>query len=532
MELRDLMKEWRIWVLVIALVTSLALLGPSYVQDDQGEWQITTDIQKGLDLEGGVRVLLSIEDEEADEELAENIRNILETRVNAFGLTQADVRTVRLADEFLIQVQVADTNETQLRNLLEREGSFQSRMPLPVHEGEERQFELHETYTFEKVEGGVRVDGETYSEGDIWELDGTEFNFRNDTEDTAHIEVVAYTGQDVQSVLESDSLVRQQGDGYTFRFPVVISREAAENVQRVSQNYEVIPSAQGSHLGIDGDYAMLALYVDGQQMSELRVAGSFRRDIITQPSITGSGATAEEARANMNELISILQSGQLPASLNIESISTVSSSLGDEFWQAALISIGAALIAVGVLVYIRYGSIKVAAPIFFTGSCEVFIITGSWFTTMATLDLASIAGIIAAVGTGVDDQIIIADESGREKVRSWKKRMKRAFFVIFTSAASTIGAMMPLISPELTYLAIGAAGLGLIGYSTTKRRGKHYFALGVLAVGVSAVIGMLEPSGFALQSVQGFAVTTILGVTIGISITRPAYAKILEFLRD
>ena len=99
----------------------------------------------------------------------------------------------------------------------------------------------------------------------------------------------------------------------------------------------------------------------------------------------------------------------------------------------------------------------------------------------ASLDLAAIAGIIAAVGTGVDDQVIITDEGSRKKLKSLKARIKRAFFIIFTSAASTIGAMLPL-----AFVGAGA--------------------------------------------VQGFAITTILGVLIGISVTRPAYAKVLEYI--
>jgi len=111
--------------------------------------------------------------------------------------------------------------------------------------------------------------------------------------------------------------------------------------------------------------------------------------------------------------------------------------------------------------------------------------------------------------------------------------MKRAFFVIFTSAASTIGAMVPIVSPELSTLAVGAAGLGLIGYTIQGRgRNPHYLAIGGFAVAVSAIAWTLSPSAFALQAVQGFAVTTILGIMVGITITRPAYAKILEHLKE
>ncbi len=286
-------------------------------------------------------------------------------------------------------------------------------------------------------------------------------------------------------------------------------------------------------MGLDsGEPAKLRLYVDDDRADALNVAASFKRDVITQPSITGGGSTAEEARTDMKELQSILESGRLPYPVQVESTSTISSSLGAEFMTTAVLSIVLSLVAVGALVFVRYGDPRVAVPIVITGSSEVFILMGLWFSTVATLDLASIAGIIAAVGTGVDDQIIITDESGREKIRSWKKRMKRAFFVIFTSAASTIGAMMPLVTPELSTLGIGAAGLGLIGYTLQGNRSHHYLAIGGLAVAVAAVSWTMNPSAYALQAVKGFAVTTILGIMVGIAITRPAYAKILEHLKS
>lgn len=200
---------------------------------------------------------------------------------------------------------------------------------------------------------------------------------------------------------------------------------------------------------------------------------------------------------------------------------------------AAIISIIASLVAVGGLIYLRYDDPRLVLPIVVTGASEVYILLGVFFSTFITLDLASIAGIIAAVGTGVDDQIIITDESGRDKIRDWSKRLKRAFFVIFTSAASTIGAMMPIVSPSVSNLAIGAAGIGLISYDLyTRRTQPHHLLLGALAVAVSAVAFTLNPSAFALQSVRGFAITTILGVSVGITITRPAYAKFLEYLEN
>ena len=63
-----------------------------------------------------------------------------------------------------------------------------------------------------------------------------------------------------------------------------------------------------------------------------------------------------------------------------------------------------------------------------------------------------------------------------------KRRLKNAFFIIFVSAATTIAAMLPLLS-------VGAG------------------------------------------SVRGFAFTTIVGMLIGVFLTRPVFAKVIEYLR-
>ena len=118
------------------------------------------------------------------------------------------------------------------------------------------------------------------------------------------------------------------------------------------------------------------------------------------------------------------------------------------------------------------------------GLFKISLVLGVAVIIRQNIDLAAIAGIIAAVGTGVDDQIVITDEAlnrgGREDV-AWRDRIKRAFFIIFGSYFSVIVSMTPLLF----------AGAGLL---------------------------------------RGFAITTMLGVSIGVFITRPAYAKIVEIL--
>jgi len=101
------------------------------------------------------------------------------------------------------------------------------------------------------------------------------------------------------------------------------------------------------------------------------------------------------------------------------------------------------------------------------------------------LDMAAIAGIIVAVGTGVDDQIVITDEvmkgEKKEIVSNWKQKLKNAFFIIFSAYFATLASMVPLMF----------AGAGLL---------------------------------------KGFALTTIIGISVGVFVTRPAYAEIVEIL--
>ena len=99
------------------------------------------------------------------------------------------------------------------------------------------------------------------------------------------------------------------------------------------------------------------------------------------------------------------------------------------------------------------------------------------------MDLAAVAGIIIAIGTGVNDQIVITDETlrGERAAYDWKQRIKNAFFIIMAAYFTIVVAMVPLLF----------AGAGLL---------------------------------------KGFAITTIIGASIGVFITRPVFVRVIEIL--
>jgi preprotein translocase subunit SecD len=558
MNARELAKEWRIWVLVISLIMSTVLLVPwdsptlffDTKEDGDVGFQTNLENRTSIDFSGGTRMLLALESNATDQQLedqAESVRQTLEIRLSNLDIPDPSVRVVDIGNgQYRIQVEASVGDEAQLRNVLEREGSFEARMPIPVTD--EKNFSLADnTYSFRLVNRSVETSGpgvsRTLEVGDRFQASengidnyNTTFVYRayNESTSTAQMEVVAYSGQDIKSVVDSDSRITGNGP-YSFSFPVVISTASANNVLHVSQNYESSGlGTQDPDLTLEnGQFARLGLYVDGERQTALRMSSVFAQQVVTQPSIQGGGQTHSEAESEMEELQVILESGSLEVPVEVVSTSTLSAARGSQFMTAAVLSIIGSLIAVGFAVFARYRDPRVVLPIVFTGASEVYILLGAYFTTFGTLSLSAVAGIIAAVGTGVDDQIIITDESGKQNLGGWKQKMKRAFFVIFTSAASTIGAMAPILSPSGVSLLIGVTGVSLIGYTLYKRgTNRHFVAIGVFAALVAAVTTGLGPSGAALSTIHEFARTTILGILVGIAITRPAFAKTIEYIKD
>ena len=185
-----------------------------------------------------------------------------------------------------------------------------------------------------------------------------------------------------------------------------------------------------------------------------------------------------------------LRAGALPAQLDFSeesggTTSFISPSQGADFRTNSLVTGIIAVLAVSATVFVRYKDVRVAAPMVVTALSEVVILLGFAAGIGYPLDLSVIAGFIAVIGTGVDDLIIIADEVMAEgeinSRRVFQSRFRKAFWVIGAAAATTIIAMSPLA---------------------------------ILSLG----------------DLQGFAIFTILGVVVGVLITRPAYGDILRSL--
>jgi len=407
----------------------------------------TSNIRKGLDLQGGTRVLLQPEVKLAPDNMTILIDN-MKQRLNVYGLSDIVVKEANDlppplgAGNQYILVEIAGANEEEVKDLISKQGKFEAKIGKDV----------------------IFVGG------------NNDIPYVCRTADCA--------GIDPQIGCRDFS----DGSVCRFRFAIALSPSAAQTQADKTAGLALVTKDGEQYLN-----ESLDLYLDDSKVDSLNIGSDLRGQPSTDISISGSdvGATREEAVTNalnsMKRLQTILITGSLPVKLDVVKTDAVSPVLGQEFTRNALIVGLFAILTVCLIVFLRYRILVIAVSMMITMVSEVVLLLGLASGIGWNLDLAAIAGIIIAAGTGVDDQIVITDEVRRgesEAAYNWRQKLKKAFFIIFAAYFTTIVAMTPLLF----------AGAGLL---------------------------------------KGFAFTTIAGVSFGVFITRPAFAKIIEiFLKE
>jgi preprotein translocase subunit SecD len=397
-----------------------------------------TRIKTGLDLQGGARALVKADVQLTEEQLNDLI-SVSEQRLNVYGLSDVKFfKVTQSTGEKLMGVEIAGSTSADLEDLIAQQGKFEAKI-------------------------------------------GNETVFVGGDEDITH---VGRTGQD--AIIDICDTASDGTEFCNFKFVIFLSEEAAQRHAEITDQLEV----NGSYLSKTIDF-----YIDGLETSSLNIGSDLKGNVATQIQISGSesGLTRKEAIDNtkleMKKLQTILITGSLPYKLEIVKIDRISPRLGEQFTKQILMAGLFAVIAVSLLVFIRYRKIKASIALISVSLSEVLIILGVATLIGWNLDLPSIAGIIAAIGTGIDSQLVILDEA-RDHSESIKQRIKKALFIIVTAFTTTFVALIPLTG-FLGFMGIGAASAGLL---------------------------------------KGFAITTLIGITTGVLISRPAFADIARQL--
>jgi preprotein translocase subunit SecD len=514
-------ENWRIVVLVVFLLAAaLLLFAPiqgSGGDGDGGGAAGPTNLEFGIDLGGGIRIrgtLVGYTAEGINVSLLDR-QNTTTAIASELGVEELDVgiRRGNVPGQGTIELFNASYSEAEFVDALRSAGIDVSTDQ--IREGVTRETLRTAADTISgKIDqtglsgGGATVATTAAGESFIRiETPSTNFTSVNETiSREGQVEVVALypnpngSGHLRQTVLVSgagqsdfaaDPQARQGGDGQQPRVSVTLTDEAAPEFMRNLQDFgfdqvggvrcERPRTPNGTHSG----YCLMTV-VDGN----ITYAGGMRADL-SESMRTGDFVqsptfvlqTDSFDRAQQIELD--LRAGALPSQFRIQSFNQVLPGTAERFQLLSLVTGLLAWIALSGVIFLRYRQTRIAIPMLLTATAEVFILLGFAVGVGMRLNLAHIAGFIAVIGTGVDDLVIITDEIlQRGEIgtgRVFQSRFRKAFWVIGAAAATTIMAMSPLI-------------------------------------------------GFGLGELAGFAIITIVGVLIGVLITRPAFGDVLKNL--
>ncbi|VVB80589.1 Protein-export membrane protein SecD [uncultured archaeon] len=402
-----------------------------------------TNLKAGLDIQGGAKAVVAAKDHEITSDELDRLIEISQNRLNLYGLTDMKIYPQDVLGKKFMVIEIAGSSKSDLENLINQQGKFEAKI-------------------------------------------GNNTVFVGGNEDITY---VGRSGQDA-GIYSCD----QASSGYVceFRFVIYLSEKAAQRQADLTSNLSVNLSSGGRYLS-----QPLDLLVDNQTLDSLQIGSDLKGQVTTQIQISGSGSGAtqqealDNAKANMKKLQTILITGSLPFKLDIVKLDRISPLLGEQFVKSILIGGSLAILAVSIIIFARYRKIKISLALLLTSFSEIVIILGVASMIKWNLDLPSLAGIIATIGTGVDSQIMILDES-RGNQGSLIEKIKKALFIVFTAFATAFVSLIPLT--------------GFLGF------------MGITAAG----------GGF----LKGFAITSLIGITAGVVITRPAFADIIKHINE
>lgn len=397
-----------------------------------------TNIKLGLDLSGGSRALIQAQDQKLSSSEINDLVDITSNRFNEFGISDINVRPVTdLSGNNFMSVEIAGATPKDLEDILAKQGKFEAKIS-------------NET---------VFIGGKDKDIASVCREDAT----------CSGIESCDQTGEGAYAC--------------RFKFAIYLSESAATRHAQITDKLS-IDQNNSEYLS-----EKLDLYLDDNLVDSLFIGKELKGRVTTQVQVSGAGAgeTKEDAYNNakesMHKLQTILITGSLPYKLEIVKLDTISPVLGKEFIRSILIAGLAAFVAVSIVVFVRYKKLKSCLFLLITSASEVITILGIAAFISWNLDLPSIAGIIATIGTGIDQQIIILDEAKQTVFLSIKQKLKRAFAIILGAYFTSLVSLLPLLW----------ASAGLL---------------------------------------KGFSVTTIIGITVGVLITRPAFTDMVKGIEE
>lgn len=430
-------------VALIALFSLSAIVGLDYRFGDNTKTMIKgiDDIRLGIDIKGGVDATFApAGDFDASDDQLDAATEVIKTRLSSLGITDSEVYSDSKSDRIIVR--------------------------FPWQAGE----------TNFDPESAVKELGEM-----------AELTFRMGTESTTDATgKSAYTGEIVLqgSDVDSASVMSHQNDE-TMNQEIVVALDLKDTgVQKFA---DATQQAMNANVPI-------AIWMDDEQISAPSV-----NTVITDGSAVITGNFTYETAKKLADQIN---GGALPFKMETKSTNTISPTMGEGSLDAIMLAAAIAFAFIAVYMIVLYRLPGVVAVIALIGQItgSIAFVTG-WFGFMngSTLTIPGIAGIILAVGMGVDANIITGErikeelKTGKSLDASIKIAYKRAFSAILDGNLTNV---------IIAVILMGAFGVPSSFFSKILNK-TIFFAFGATAEGFVYSFGFTLLAGVILNFVMG-----------------------------
>jgi len=476
-KIKTLLTDWRVLVLIALIILSVIAIYPHF--DSNGN--LTTNLQYGLDFQQGAWLQLEFQSEvvgftttEPVDTFVTNLSKSLDTDVILVDANHVEIRKSYTQDQLAPYFAAEDGTIVSYQPGISSSTADLVKQILvdKINAMGTKDAKVNTIVGSNNVARYVRVEMAGVDMNQAQQIIGKQGKFEIRIQSTGNQTEHVLYGDSITSVQSPSQQPAGSGDwgvGFT------LSSDGAATLQSAAIKYGATTDPSNHYL---------TMLLDNQTVYSAPLSQQLAASLQAAPTTqlfasTGSGTKGEQEATDLEIQ---LRAGALPVDVTVAGSGSTSASLGQHYMEMCLIAGILALIMVAFVIFYRYREPRIVLPMVLINASEIVILLGFISVIQFQIDLPTVAGLIAVLGTGIDQLVVITDEILHEGLvpspNIYLKRLSRALTIIMIAAATVIIAMLPLALMDLSTL-------------------------------------------------KGFAIITIMGVIVGVVVTRPAYGKII-----
>jgi preprotein translocase subunit SecF len=196
---------------------------------------------------------------------------------------------------------------------------------------------------------------------------------------------------------------------------------------------------------------------------EDELSGKFGDVIVRElRSFSGYGLTVQtDTGVDVDSLKSALE--DLGMDTSDMSIETVGSSLGESFWQQAQLSIIAAFILMGMIVFIIFRTFVPSVAVIMAALSDIIVTLALMQVFSIEISMASFAALLMLIGYSIDTDILLTTRIVRNREGSLQERTWGAFKTGMTMTLTTLSVMAAIILTTTSAVLFAIASVLFLG---------------------------------------------------------------------